>query len=112
RSALPRCVPSIQWIQSDRSIVAGSWASQFGGVAVRRRGLHSGPKTATPASRSLHVEAEHHSALVVLGNVAVRHPGSRIRDVEQDVHGLAGSDEHSVPPNEIRLAQLHTRTKM
>ena len=35
------------------------------------------------------VEAEHHAALGVLGDVAVRHPQPRIGDVEQDVHGLA-----------------------
>src|SRR5437868_10665347 len=40
------------------------------------------------------VEAEHHPALVMLGDVAVRHPPARIRDVEQDVDGLASADEH------------------
>src|ERR1044072_1953622 len=38
-------------------------------------------------------EAEHHPALMVLGDVAVRHPPTRIRDVEQDVDGLAGANE-------------------
>ena len=31
------------------------------------------------------VEAEHHPALVVLGDVAVRHPTSGIGDIEEDV---------------------------
>src|SRR5207247_448498 len=41
-----------------------------------------------------HLEAEHHAALVVLGDVAVRHPQSGVGDVEQDVDGLAGAAEH------------------
>ena len=36
----------------------------------------------------LHFEAEHHPALVVLRDVAIGHPGSGIRDVEEDVHGF------------------------
>ena len=44
------------------------------------------------------VEAEHHAALVVLGDVAMRHPPSRIRDFEQDVDRLAGRDQHGVFP--------------
>jgi hypothetical protein len=34
-------------------------------------------------------EAEHHSALVVLGDVAVGHPEAGVGDVEQDVNGFA-----------------------
>ena len=47
------------------------------------------------------VEAEHHAALVVFGDMAVRHPTTRVRDVEQDVNGLAGTDKDSVLPNEV-----------
>src|SRR5262245_43276764 len=50
-----------------------------------------------------HVEAEHHSALVVLGDVTVRHPSAGVRDIEQDVHRLAGADEDRVLPDEVRL---------
>jgi hypothetical protein len=40
---------------------------------------------------------------VVLGNVAVRHPHTRVRHVEEDVDRLAGADEDGVLPDEIRL---------
>jgi hypothetical protein len=40
---------------------------------------------------------------VVLGDVAVRHPDAGIRHVEQDVHGLAGSKQHRVLPDEVGL---------
>ena len=49
------------------------------------------------------VEAEHHAALVVLGDVAVRHPAAGVGDLEQDVDRLAGADEHRVAPHEVRL---------
>ena len=48
-------------------------------------------------------EAEHHSALVVLGYVTVRHPETRLAHVQEDVDGLPGPDEHRVLPNQIRL---------
>jgi hypothetical protein len=44
------------------------------------------------------VEAEHHPALVMLGDVAVRHPEARVADVQEDVHPLPGTYEHSVLP--------------
>ena len=40
---------------------------------------------------------------MVLGDVAVRHPATRVRDVEQDVDGLAGADEDGVLPDEVGL---------
>ena len=46
-------------------------------------------------------EAEHHAALVVLGDVAVRHPQAGVGDVEEDVDGLAGADEDGVLPHEV-----------
>src|SRR2546423_8028759 len=61
------------------------------------------------ASRSLlfgarrDVEAEHHAALVVLGDVAVRHPDADVGDVQQDVDRLAGADEHGVLPDQAGL---------
>src|SRR3954466_10176173 len=45
-------------------------------------------------------EAEHHSTLVVLSDVAVRHPTARIGDVQQDVDRLAGKHEHGVLPSQ------------
>jgi hypothetical protein len=39
------------------------------------------------------VEAEHHPALVMLGDVAVGHPATRVRHVEQDLDRLAGAAE-------------------
>src|SRR5436190_21308313 len=50
-----------------------------------------------------HVEAEHHSALVVLGYVAVRHPAAGVRDLEHDVHAFAGADQHGVLPHQVVL---------
>src|SRR5687768_400885 len=55
-----------------------------------------------PVSR-IDVEAEHHAALVVLGDVAVRHPTADVGDVEQDVDRFAGAHEHGVLPHEVRL---------
>src|SRR3982751_88197 len=48
-----------------------------------------------------HVEAEHHAALVVLGDVAVRHPAPRVRDLEQDVDRLARPPKHGVLPDQV-----------
>src|SRR5256885_1414634 len=67
-----------------------------------------GKRSLTP-SRSLlfgarrDVEAEHHAALVVLGDVAVRHPEADVGDVQQDVDRLAGADQHGVLPDQAGL---------
>src|SRR5687768_9574552 len=59
---------------------------------------------AGPATPSwLDAEAEHHSAFVMLCDVAVRHPATRIGHVEGDVDDLARPDEHRVLPDEVRL---------
>ena len=52
------------------------------------------------------LETEHHPALGVLGDMAVRHPQTGVRDGQQDVDRLAGSQEHRVFPDQIgfRLA--------
>src|SRR4051794_34556209 len=63
--------------------------------SVRLRG-RSVPETAL----GLDVEAEHHPALMVFGDVAVGHPPARVRHVEQDVDRLAGAHEHRVLPDE------------
>src|SRR5262245_8960925 len=55
------------------------------------------------------VEAEHHPALVVLGDVTVRHPATGVRDVEQDVDGLPRAHEHCVLPDEVRLDDVVAR---
>src|SRR5919108_5268671 len=49
------------------------------------------------------VEAEHHAALVVLGDMAVSHPAAGIGDVEQDLDRLLGSHQHRVLPHEVGL---------
>src|SRR5690242_14494452 len=59
--------------------------------------------TVSTAYSGVDVEAEHHAAFVVLGDVAVRHPQAGVRDVEQDVDGLAGTDQHGVLPDEALL---------
>src|SRR4029450_9597787 len=45
----------------------------------------------------------HHAALHVLGDVAVGHPQARVGHVEQDVHDLAGADQHGVLPDQVVL---------
>src|SRR3954471_22906238 len=65
-----------------------------------------GPKNArspSPPLGWLDVEAEHHPGLVVFGDVAVGHPAARVRDLEQDVDGLPGADQHRVLPDQVRL---------
>src|SRR5436190_23219099 len=49
------------------------------------------------------IEAEHHAALVVLRDVAVRHPQTRVGDVEEDVDGLAREQQDRVLPGEVGL---------
>ena len=49
------------------------------------------------------VEVEHHPALVVLGDVAVRHPAPRVGDVQEDIDDLAGAHQHRVAPDQVRL---------
>src|SRR3954469_10213278 len=49
------------------------------------------------------VEAEHHSALVMLGDMAMRHPDPRVRYVEQDVDRLTSPHEHRVLPHQVLL---------
>ena len=61
----------------------------------------AGPGLIGPASVAGHVEAEHHAALVVFGDVAVRHPQPGVGDVQQDVDGLARAQQHGVLPHEI-----------
>src|SRR5688500_4375492 len=58
-------------------------------VGLRGRGRGGGPGGDDG-------EAEHHPGLVVLGDVAVRHPPAGVADVEEDVDGLAGADQHGV----------------
>jgi hypothetical protein len=59
-------------------------------------------------------EAEHHSALVVFGDVAVRHPETGVGHVEEDVDGFACAHENGVFPDEIGLevsSRLMTRKR-
>jgi hypothetical protein len=49
------------------------------------------------------VEAEHHAALHVLGDVAMGHPHAGASGVEQDVGGLADTDQHDVPRDQVGL---------
>ena len=45
----------------------------------------------------------------MLGDVAVCHPPTRVGDVEQDVDGLASTDNDSVLPNEVRFHDIVAR---
>src|SRR5918996_2505764 len=49
----------------------------------------------------LHSEAKHHPALRMLSDVAVRHPQTWVRQVQEDVHRLAGAQENGVLPNQV-----------
>src|SRR5664279_1672708 len=51
--------------------------------------------------RGVDVEVEHHAALVVFGDVAVRHPDPGIGDVQQDVDGFSAAHEHGVLPDQV-----------
>jgi hypothetical protein len=42
------------------------------------------------------IEPEHHPALDVLGDVAVRHPPSRVGRIEKDVHDVTGPYQNGV----------------
>ena len=48
-------------------------------------------------------EAEYHPALVMLGNMAMRHPETGNCDIEEDVNDLAHGHEHRILPDEVRL---------
>jgi hypothetical protein len=66
---------------------AGDVGEDEGGV----RGSQSSFPSETAACLLVDDEAEHHAALVVLGDVAVSHPVTGVGDLEQDVDGLAGA---------------------
>src|SRR5687768_12329263 len=108
-----------------------STTTQKGGYQAGRRGRYAqsrqaeGPRTRRPRGRRLarrpcrayarrasraslfgDFEAEHHAALVVLRDVAVRHPDADVRHVEQDVDGLTRSDQDGVLPDEVRLRHV------
>src|SRR4051812_44487525 len=61
------------------------------------------PGRSSSLARLRHVEAEHHPALVVLGDVAVGHPPARVGDVEQDVDDLTGAHQDGVGPHQVGL---------
>jgi hypothetical protein len=73
--------------------------------ALRRRGPErvEPPGSLPLVGLRVDVEAEHHPALVVLCDMAVRHPHAGVRDVEQDVHRLASADEDGVLPDKVLL---------
>jgi hypothetical protein len=48
-----------------------------------------------------HLEAEHHAALDVFGDVAVGHPVPGAADIEQDVDDLTGPNQNGVLPDEV-----------
>src|SRR4030095_445373 len=85
------------------------WTSPSSGAPRRDRSqrdlLRDSPSTGPFVALRLfvHIEAEHHSALVVLRDVTVRHPRPRIRDVQQNVNRFPGTHEHRVLPDEVLL---------
>src|SRR3954471_3463958 len=72
-------------------------------------GSYAASSVAAGVSRTLarfsrvDAEAEHHSALVVFGDVAVRHPSAGVGDVQQQVYDLTRWHEDGVLPDEVRL---------
>ena len=59
--------------------------------------------TSTRFGVRVDIDVEHHTALRMLGDVAVGHPQPGIRDVQQYVNGLSGAQEHGVFPDVICL---------
>jgi hypothetical protein len=74
-------------VASVRVVKPAMSAKDEGGV----RGGQSSFPSDTPDCLFVDDEAEHHAALVVLGDVAVSHPVTGVGDLEQDVDGLAGA---------------------
>src|SRR5215211_4281536 len=77
-------------------------------IAASRRGLRREARTygllgSLLVGARCHVEAEHHAAFVVLGDMAVRHPKAGVGDVEQDVDRLPGQHQHRVLPDQAGL---------
>ena len=111
-------------LSNERDIFAGLAFSRRGEPRLVRSVRHS-RAVSTPPVRSVHPMdpigsvgrgwlmaashprarpgSEHHSAFVVLGDVAVRHPESGVGDVEQDVDGFARAHEYGVFPGEVGL---------
>src|SRR5437016_13706096 len=52
-------------------------------------------------SSLFHCEGQHHAGRQVLGDVAVQHPATRVRWVEQNIHHGAGRHQHGVLPHQI-----------
>src|SRR5215218_6200119 len=90
----PKTVPSVSQARGD---LTPHHSRVWLGPASARKS-----RCGRPASRS-DVEAEHHPALVMLGDVAMRHPTTGVRDVQEDVDRLACADEDGVLPDEVRL---------
>src|SRR3954467_10700322 len=86
-AALTSPCASVSAVYPARSAKATVQQGSLSGI-VRCRGLDG-------------LEAEHHSTLIVLGDVAMRHPPPGVRDVQQDVDRLAGKHQHSVFPYEV-----------
>jgi hypothetical protein len=115
----------IAWFDSpeiSRSAGPAPEVSRHGGevaAAASERTRAAGPACAGPAAgvrlrpasprTRVDVKDEHQAALVVLREVAVRHPAARVRDVEEDVDGLVRAHEHSIPPDEVRLGHAVAR---
>src|SRR4051794_8884160 len=79
---------------------AGRWIGCLFAAGISRA---SGSEDASGSGPRLDGEAEHHAALVVLGDVAVGHPQAGIADVEQDVDRLPGGHQHGVLPYQAWL---------
>ena len=93
------CAPSA-WLWPAGSMCVSSFSG--GGRSLGVRGfLGSRACDLVDFGFGVDVEAEHHPALVVFGDVAVRHPQAGVGDVEQDVDGLAGANEHGVLPGQV-----------
>src|ERR671911_786493 len=90
-----------------RSAAAGAEFSRSvrSGFDAGREAKTAGATAAATRRRSSlrDLEAEHHSALVMFGDVAVRHPEARVAEVEEDVHGLPGPHQHRVLPHQAGL---------
>src|SRR3954465_13508053 len=78
---------------------SGLWARRRGGkrgTSVRARAI--GRISCSGGGLLVNREPHHHPCREMLGNVAVRHPATGIRRIEQNIHRATRGHQHSVLP--------------
>ena len=103
------------WIAGSASATTASKSRRANAASIRCTISHGSPPSPSPLSPPpppgrLDVEAEHHSALVMLGDVAVGHPTPDMCHVQQDVNGLPRTRRRAPCPSTPGLAR-HTPSR-